>query len=59
MKPSPLILAMVFLAMTIYATPLIAQNFTWMQTSAPNQDWESVASSADGTKLAAVVYNFG
>jgi hypothetical protein len=28
---------------------------TWMQTSAPNRDWQSVASSADGTKLVGVI----
>lgn len=32
---------------------------TWTATSAPNDDWTSVASSADGTKLAAVVYTGG
>ena len=31
----------------------------WTQTSAPNENWYSIASSADGTKLAAVAYNGG
>ena len=34
--------------------------FIWTETSAPtNADWESVASSADGTHLAAIVYGGG
>jgi photosystem II stability/assembly factor-like uncharacterized protein len=32
---------------------------SWTQTSAPGENWESVASSADGTKLAAVVWSGG
>ena len=32
---------------------------TWTQTSAPSESWGSVASSADGTKLVAVVYDGG
>ena len=31
----------------------------WVQTSAPNENWYSMASSSDGTKLAAVVYGGG
>jgi hypothetical protein len=37
--------------------PASAQN--WILTSAPsNNDWFSIASSADGTKLAAVAWDF-
>src|SRR5438034_130406 len=32
---------------------------TWTATTAPNIDWTSVASSADGTKLAALPYTGG
>ena len=42
---------------TYYAT---AEQFNWSQTSAKNpqnQSWYSIASSSDGTYLAAVVYN--
>jgi formylglycine-generating enzyme required for sulfatase activity len=31
----------------------------WTQTSAPSEEWQSIASSSDGTKLAAVVYYGG
>jgi hypothetical protein len=31
----------------------------WIQTSAPSQNWYALAASADGTKLAAVVYGGG
>ena len=31
----------------------------WTQTSAPSVEWQSIASSSDGTKLAAVVYYGG
>src|SRR5689334_20812333 len=30
---------------------------TWTQTSAPSQDWRGIASSADGSKLAATVWS--
>jgi hypothetical protein len=33
--------------------------FAWKQTSAPAKAWEAVCSSADGTKLAATIYNGG
>jgi hypothetical protein len=47
-------------------TGVVSGNYTnwsnltnWMQTSASSQYWYSVAGSADGTKLAAVVYGGG
>jgi hypothetical protein len=40
-------------------TPLFAQNFTWTLTSAPNEYWASIASSSNGTKLAAAVPGYG
>jgi hypothetical protein len=44
---------LLILGLLIAVRPTTAQ--TWMQTSAPsNGDWHGVASSADGTKLAAV-----
>ena len=39
----------------ILANAALAQ--TWTQTSAPITNWTAVASSADGTKLVAGVYN--
>jgi len=36
-----------------------AAGATWTQTTAPNKDWYSIASSADGTHLAAVDYGGG
>src|SRR5437660_1112626 len=47
----------VALASTMFlwaATDILAQT-AWIQTSAPNQYWSDVASSADGTKLFGVV----
>jgi len=41
-------------AMIACSTSLFGQNFTWKQTSAPQNLWISVAASADGTKLVAV-----
>jgi hypothetical protein len=42
-------------AVTAFSNPLFAQDFGWIQTSAPaNVGFLSVASSADGTKLLAV-----
>jgi hypothetical protein len=32
---------------------------TWTQTSAPNLNWSSIASSADGTKLTGTAYEYG
>jgi hypothetical protein len=46
-------------AVTVYATSLLGQDFVWTQTSAPNTYWTCIASSSDGTKLAAAVDNFG
>ncbi len=47
-----------FRILLVASTALLTANFalaqTWMQTSAPNNLWISVASSADGIKLAAV-----
>jgi hypothetical protein len=31
--------------------------FTWIATDAPNTNWQSIASSADGSKLVAVIYD--
>ena len=46
---------LMLVATTVCSTPLVAQNFTWTQTSAPtNLTWVSVASSSGGTKLVAV-----
>jgi len=46
-----------YLAVGIYTS----SNFglTWTQSSAPSTSWQSIASSADGTQLAAVVYGGG
>ena len=44
---------MVF-AVTVCSTSLLGQDFVWTQTSAPNTNWYSVASSSDGTNLVAV-----
>ncbi|SRR6266568_1554796 len=58
MKASPL----PFLGIAFFGL-LLAQNIShalaqnWVQTSAPNDSWTSVACSADGTKLIAVAYN--
>jgi hypothetical protein len=46
-------------AQTVCLTSLLGQDFTWTLTSAPNTCWYSVASSSDGTKLVAVVYDGG
>ena len=35
-----------------------AAGANWTQTGAPSQDWESIASSADGTRLAAASVDF-
>jgi hypothetical protein len=44
----------------IYSASLFGQNFTWKLTDAPqNGEWTSIASSADGTRLAAVCPNLG
>jgi photosystem II stability/assembly factor-like uncharacterized protein len=59
MKKSKL-LGFILVARIVAVQSVFAQ--TWMQTSAPtNQNWHSVACSADGTKLVAVSdsYNFG
>src|SRR5579859_6869614 len=40
------------LAVILLAAPAFAQ--TWVQTSAPQTNWVSLAASADGTKLVAV-----
>ena len=37
------------------ADPVFAQN--WTTTTAPSANWISIASSADGTKLVAAIYN--
>lgn len=39
------------------STLAIVSNQTWTRTGAPNVDWVSVASSADGTKLVAVQFD--
>src|SRR5580692_604380 len=56
----------VLLAFYFFLSPARAQvvinwnNLTnWVQTSAPAQNWNSIASSADGSKLVAVVYSGG
>jgi hypothetical protein len=36
---------------------LTSEAQTWIQTIAPNENWQSIASSADGTKLVAVADN--
>jgi hypothetical protein len=41
-------------AVTFCSTSLLGQDFVWTQTTAPNTNWYSVASSSDGTKLVAV-----
>jgi hypothetical protein len=38
-------------------TTFISEAQTWMQAIAPNQHWQSIASSTDGTKLVAVADN--
>ena len=53
MKTQRLLLTIAALAV-ILTNPALAQ--TWTQTSAPITNWTSVASSADGTKLVALVY---
>ncbi len=46
--------------MTVCSASLFGQNLTWKLTDAPqNGEWSSVASSADGTRLAAVCPNLG
>ena len=55
MKQSALILAVLLVIMAVCPTPLVAQNFTWSQASAPSEYWLSIVSSSDGTRLAAVV----
>ena len=37
----------------VYPAPLFGQTFVWTQTSAPNITWTGIASSSDGTHLAA------
>jgi len=51
-------------AVAIFSTSLLAQDFTWIQTSGPtivppNQEGGGIASASDGTKLVAAVYNGG
>lgn len=41
-------------AVIVCPTSLLGQDFVWTQTSAPNQFWAAIASSSDGTKLAAI-----
>ena len=52
-----------FRILLVVSTALPTANFalaqTWMLTSAPSNHWESVASSADGTKLVAATSNGG
>jgi len=47
-----------FKILLLASTVLLTANFAlaqiWTQTSAPNTNWTSIASSADGTKLVAV-----
>ena len=46
--------------MISFSTSLFGQNLTWKLTDAPqNGVWTSIASSADGTRLAAVCSNLG
>jgi len=47
------------LSLTIPLAPLSGQDFIWTQTTAPTNDWVSVASSSDGTKLVAVALRGG
>ncbi len=44
---------LLFMVMAIWPVSLSGQTFVWTQTSAPNSSWIGIASSADGTKLAA------
>lgn len=46
--------AVSLIAVTIYSASLFGQDFTWIQTSAPTNGFNSIASSSDGTKLVAV-----
>jgi hypothetical protein len=50
-------LLMVLCGLFAAVSPAFSQ--TWTQTSAPNNYWNSIASSADGTKLVAAVYGGG
>ncbi len=38
---------------TIFPAPIFGQTFVWTQTSAPTNTWTGIASSSDGTRLAA------
>lgn len=53
-RPAIKIAGVALTTMVACSTSLFGQNFTWIQTSAPtNLSWNSIASSSDGTKLAA------
>ena len=53
------ILWLMVVAVTVCSTSLLGQDFLWTQSGAPNQPWQFVTSSSDGTKFVAAVQNGG